>query len=365
MPRDKSIDALKGLAIILVVAGHAIPFGANVVTGGPGLVVLGAGLAIPNATAHGLPLSLIYSVHMPLFAFVSGLVMWPPRTTPLAVQLFKRARGLLIPFFAWLVITFFLNAGITPATVSLLPATLEAAVMGLAGLWYLYTLFVAAMIIALLERTPWPKRAIGASALVAMACSTGLLFKIPSILNFSNVLYLLPYVALGYLTSSVKPLILNNRSTVAHIAVAVFVPLFYLRHPFHMGGEQPLLALTKAMHTAGFRGVFVIRMLVPYVSAAAAAIALMSVYIGRSGFLVRVQAWIGQRSLGIYAIHALILTPLLKSGMTNPWLLTVLSLAGSTAITIVIERVPYLNGILLGQWKRKVNPIQLVEPRSV
>ena len=90
--RLEHIDALKGLAIILVVMGH----------------VLSSFYADPYQIYATGPRSsmmlfrIIYSFHMPLFMFLSGYVTlrlhdWSIQTC--AMTLWKRFRALVIPFF--------------------------------------------------------------------------------------------------------------------------------------------------------------------------------------------------------------------------------------------------------------------------
>ena len=75
--RDDRIDALRGLAIALVVLGHSLvrmlPASA---TAAPGLQ-FEAGLGwVPVSMMANPLLNVIYSFHMPLFAFLSGFVLF-------------------------------------------------------------------------------------------------------------------------------------------------------------------------------------------------------------------------------------------------------------------------------------------------
>lgn len=77
------IDALRGFAILLVIAGHVI----QTLYGTDGLVF-----------------RYIYSFHMPLFVFLSGFVSYKIETWK---SVGKRFLQLIVPFFCYNVITFF------------------------------------------------------------------------------------------------------------------------------------------------------------------------------------------------------------------------------------------------------------------
>lgn len=79
MKRDNSIDLFKGLGMIFVVVGHA-----------------GAQMGV---------FSYIYTFHMPLFAFVSGLFLNPNCSFGFYVR--HKANRLLVPFFLWSILFWF------------------------------------------------------------------------------------------------------------------------------------------------------------------------------------------------------------------------------------------------------------------
>lgn len=86
--RDDRLDALKGFGIILVVFGHALRG------------VYEAGL-IQNAAIFHLVDDAIYSFHMPLFFFMSGLVFYPKLSTPLRPGIASTTLRMIYPIFVW------------------------------------------------------------------------------------------------------------------------------------------------------------------------------------------------------------------------------------------------------------------------
>jgi fucose 4-O-acetylase-like acetyltransferase len=77
--RRRDIDALRGVAICLVIAGHL------------GFADLGATWLV----------GVIYSFHIPLFVFMSGYVLWRPDAQPTRKWLARRFQGLMLPYIAW------------------------------------------------------------------------------------------------------------------------------------------------------------------------------------------------------------------------------------------------------------------------
>jgi fucose 4-O-acetylase-like acetyltransferase len=358
LSRDSSIDALRGLAIILVVLGHAIPDAAAVSHGGPGLVDLG-GFWVPMATASSLFLSFIYAFHMPLFAFVSGLVMWPPRGRSIPAGVVARVRSLLVPYLAWFVILFFVDRWVSGASQQFGPA-LTGSVLGRGGLWYLYALFISATAVICLAELPGSRWFLAASALGVVLWPKG---HLPDVLQLVGLLWIYPFVVLGYMTGPLKDWVMDHRPLTITAGLVGFVPLFYLRQPFHVVSAQPITQLAAAvgriavaMHAAGIRGGYLLSLLffplvsVPaYGCAVAAIFTLFALYLGRVGRLIDLQAWFGRKSLGIYAVHGPLLWWLVSRGVKNVLVLTVLALGVSALATAVLERIPILDSVLLGR----------------
>jgi len=367
LSRDQSLDALRGLAIILVVLGHAILDAGAVLRGGPGMVNMGP-FWIPLSTASNVPLSLLYTFHMPLFAFISGLVMWPPRRAPLAGGITGRVRGLLIPYMAWFLVLYAANWSPRPAG-GFGPALLDAA-LGRGGLWYLYALFVCATAVLCLARARGSRFTLPVSALVAILCSTGWIFAVPNVFYLSNVLWIYPFVVLGYMVAPLRAYVLEHRWHVAAAGLAIFLPLFYLRYPVHVPSLQPINRLASATGTSGGIGARVLgsalpvlAALLPYACAAAAVLALYGLYAGRGGRVIDAQAWLGRKSLGVYAMHGPIVWWLASHGLRQVVVLTIASLGLAAIATALLERTPLLGAALLGRRTGGVRePVGLTVP---
>lgn len=364
MQRDHSIDALRGLAIVLVVAGHAMLFSSAQFEAGPGIVFgIAAFFGIPMSTLTDPVFNVIYSFHMPLFAFVSGVVLWPPRDKPLGAQFANRIRGLLVPYFAWFVVLFFAAQAPTQAPAkAFLPSLADAAlgVSSQATLWYLYAIFICTVIVLCLERVPGSRWLLGAMAVASAVWSTGVVVATLPVLYVSDMTRIFPFVVLGYLLGPVKPEVARYRWQVLVVSLVAYVGLLYVRFPIYLPDLQPLSNVATVMHSAGLRGGFtvslVLRGLLPAACAAAAVAGLFALYLGRKGPLIEGQAWLGRRSLGIYAMHMPMIWWFVGLGVKNPAVLTVVAVVLCTALTLLLERIPGLNSVFLGQRGSSVRP---------
>lgn len=357
--RDAVADALKGLAMALVVLGHAVVTVSWVYHAGPGLVRLAGGWWVARDLAYNVPLNFINAFHIPLFAFISGLVAWKPVVRPLLDQLRRRAIGILVPYACWVVIYyFFLVRPISGAGLASYVGT--AAVNPWAGLWFLYALFVSWMVLLLVQRLPRHQWVLGLVAIVAME-ATALPASASHLLGFGDVLYILPFFAAGYLMAPMAGWIRERKWLVALVAAAACAVLFPMRFP--VLGEDPnwIQTVTHAFGTTlrlqyGVPGARFLMAAIPpvvrYGSSLAAIVAVFASYQALKGPALDSQAWVGRRTLGIYAIHQLLLSILLGLGVTNWIAMLVLALGLSVAITLVLERIPVVRGLLLGQWGR-------------
>jgi fucose 4-O-acetylase-like acetyltransferase len=292
---------------------------------------------------------------MPLFAFVSGLVMWPPRERPLRGEISSRARGLLVPYVAWFLVLYAIDWSPHPA--GGFGSALLDALVGRGGLWFLYALFVCTAVVLCLARGPRSRFVLPASALVAVVFSTGWLFAVPDVLYLSWVFWIYPFVVLGYLVGPLRAKVLDRPWIVVAVGLAAFLPLSYLRYPVHVPSLQPI---NRFRATGGAASVVaghvlpLLAALLPYACASAAVLALLGAYLGRGGWAIEAQAWLGRKSLGIYAMHGVFVWWFASHGLKNVIALTLVSLGLSALATAALERTPVVGRLLLGQ---QVGPI--------
>lgn len=125
--RNKTIDCLRGYAILLVVVGHAIQTVYGEVIGNQKLIFL-----------------VIYSFHMPLFFSISGYLAY--RGEKNLKWLKRRLTGLLIPFVSWTLI-YAIISGTLHSLGDLVIYLQDSFIYPHKSLWFLLVLFVMSTIL--------------------------------------------------------------------------------------------------------------------------------------------------------------------------------------------------------------------------
>lgn len=136
----KELDIAKGIAIMAVVLGHAFP---------------DADFGIENQIANFIH-SFVYGFHMPVFFFIAGLLSAKHKDDQAYPYIKKRAKKLLIPYFALSLVGLVLkqvfaseaNHAFSLSDSLMIP--LGQSPMG--GMWYLWSLFVMSLIFILFVR---------------------------------------------------------------------------------------------------------------------------------------------------------------------------------------------------------------------
>lgn len=133
--RNKCIDTIKGIAIILVVIGHCIQFGS-------GANVLESGSFFED------PLfKFIYSFHMPLFMLVSGYLFAYTTKRDTITIIKRKAKSILLPLIIWQTINLGINI--------ILGQSYTYTIFFLSyfhSFWFLRALFFCFMVILLMNR---------------------------------------------------------------------------------------------------------------------------------------------------------------------------------------------------------------------
>lgn len=207
------IDQLKGLAIILVVMGHVVQF-------------------CIHSSKHWLYED-IYVFHMPLFFFLSGLVVHGARqgsSRPLLVA--RKARQLLIPLLCWGgLMTLFLGE-------SYLDFLQHRYFY---GYWYLWTLFLLYAIFYLMDGfVAWLKRWPTAVFILLSGCIWlitrqlgGVIWNYPAVEKLAHISTLqefYPFFFLGVMVTrfNLSAWVVKHQSKVLTVALIAILPLLYL-----------------------------------------------------------------------------------------------------------------------------------------
>jgi len=176
----------------------------------------------------------------------------------------------------------------------------------------------------------------------------GLGRHVPNVLDLAEVLWIYPFVVLGYVVAPVREHVRKHRVRVVLAGLAAFVPLFWSEYPVFVPTSEPVERLGFFLRDAGVRGSFVPSLLVPYACAVVAVLVLYALYVGRDGRAIRRQAWLGRKTLGVYAASEVVMWPLVTHGVHSWPQLFALTLAGSLATTALLEKTPWLGPLLLG-----------------
>lgn len=132
--RIQWIDTAKGLAIILVVYGHALEG-----------VFYSVGM---NAQNYDFQHAIIYAFHMPLFFILSGFFLnsWLTRSPVIALK--QKAKTLLVPYIIWSIIqgTFMILAKSSSVSQMGWKRLLLIPINPIDQFWFIYVLFFAFVI---------------------------------------------------------------------------------------------------------------------------------------------------------------------------------------------------------------------------
>lgn len=129
------LDIAKGIGILFVVLGHIYAFNPNI--------------------KNGLFVVWIYSFHMPLFFIISGMLLKYRETDESTIKfVFKRVKGLLVPYFVFSIFTIAVLLLIEGATMSMLIVYIKRTIAGIGidTLWFLPVLFFSECIFILAKK---------------------------------------------------------------------------------------------------------------------------------------------------------------------------------------------------------------------
>ncbi|WP_295454179.1 acyltransferase [uncultured Thiodictyon sp.] len=271
--RDAWVDYAKAIGIVLVVYGHVARgvFNAGIPMDGP---------------LYRLVDSILYSFHMPLFFFLSGLFFFHSlrRRGPVALAA-NKVDTILYPYVLWSLIQGLTEVGLASYTNGnvTLPEVL-ALWDPRAQFWFLYALFMVIMTAILVYRRDtrgllWGLLAVSALAYVFQA-------SIPSLLHSYFVVKNFVFFALGVWFYTVKDRLMLHPGAWAAAGVAAFVAVQY--------GFHAQLGLICSDTGVASLVVAVVSIL---------AVASLSIWLAR--FPARWVLALGGASMAIYLMHVL------------------------------------------------------------
>ncbi|GEO70622.1 acyltransferase family protein [Levilactobacillus acidifarinae] len=288
--RIKWVDAAKGMAILLVVYGHALEgTHANIQF---------------NNLAYEYQHGLIYSFHMPLFFLLSGYFINSWLHRPAGVAIKQKVVSLLVPYVVWsilqgaLMVVMHSKSTVNHGWKTLLLIPIEP----LDQFWFIYAMFFGLMIIYFLWR--WTHRVIPA---ILISLIVILLTSNNQVWQFQNIAIATFYLGAGYyFKNNIGQMFLTNRWWFRG-ALILFIMFFSIAF-FYMSEllVNPLFKIVLA-----FLGSYVImemaQVIQPY----------WLVFLGRNSLEIYVSHWIFLAGSRTILIHFGILNAGVLVGVTT------------------------------------------------
>jgi fucose 4-O-acetylase-like acetyltransferase len=307
--RDIWIDALRGIAIVLVVAGHALR---GVETAG-----------ISTGALFGLLDVRFYAVHVQLLFFVSGLVvvrsLQRRGARPFAGS---RVSVLLVPMILWTYV--FLGVKLLAGPYQNQPVSwdvlLTSPVPGQLHLWFLWALFLMHLLVAALWALVPARRRTAAATGLFVASLAGTVVPLPAEVEVwaGMTIRFLPFFALGILLG-LEGVGSRRGRGVSLVAAAVALGAFVF-----------------APQIRAFSGSF----LLPSLLACLGAYFSASLLLSRTA-LMRVLGYLGASAMAIYVLHTIfsagLREALLAAGLTAPGPHLLLGIAAGVALPLIVR----------------------------
>ncbi|MFA5894318.1 MAG: acyltransferase family protein [Candidatus Shapirobacteria bacterium] len=321
--RDKVIDVARGIAIILVIIGHSIQY------------------SVP-AFDSNLIFRYIYSVHMPLFMFISGYTLFFSRNRININFLIKKFNLLVVPFFSWFIISFYLkNTYLTQSFITRLIQLLKSPDY---GLWFLWVLFLINIIFILLFFII-DKLKFYELEDIFIIFGIYLISIIPTnVLGLHLVKWYIVFFCIGYFVSKFKTILLKSLVNYQFLAVLLFVPFAY----FWNRTTPPSFNLYLGNHFTR-EIVTVITSLYLYLTPLTGIATILSV----SNIVSKLKysnifIFIGGITLEIYSLHTFFLHTHGQSFLNISY--TFFTTLASTILAIIIlKKIMFLRYILFGR----------------
>ena len=319
-PRNHHIDALKGVAIMLVVLGHSIQ------------------ATVPNMDTNWL-FCWIYSFHMPLFMFLSGYIAFGRN-----IDLRKKFRTLVIPFVVWYQISYLLQSLLSHHFSPYWPFIYRWLISPDWGLWFLWVLFLNFCLLKFVRAVANPS-VWWSEPVVAAGVYLLLQHPLVSAYGIGMASWYFAYFALGYFyVQYAKYIIMKPYLKFVMLLAAPFVGLTWNRLGMPTFWPQ-LTQFFVANHIPGITifGHIYLTIVVPVVGIGATYILVPK----NGGNWYKYLCFLGMATFDIYVIHQNILYGL-GSGAVLVATRFIFAISVSLAIAWVLRKSKIAAFLLLG-----------------
>jgi peptidoglycan/LPS O-acetylase OafA/YrhL len=275
--QDPSIQALRGLAVILLVAFHVI--GSS-----------NRGLRVPDSSVWHYSSLALEDIRMPLFTLISGYVyaMVPVTRWRDCPQLIKgKSRRLLLPLITVSTLMYILGR-VVPGTNfdDRDIAIWRVYFFGFQHLWFLQAIFIIFIVVSVLDSLGALDSKRRWFIIISIAAIADIVITVPVKFDFftvSGALGLLPFFLLGY--GLRRHALFDLRGVPAAATATVFVAIYTIRLLIIFGYYRPDEHVVKS------------------VGLVVATMGVVLIYSARNMINVKLLAWIGGFSFGIYLLH--------------------------------------------------------------
>ncbi|MEG0408684.1 MAG: acyltransferase family protein [Bacilli bacterium] len=341
--RNQLIDVIKAIAIILVIVGHSIQYG--------------AGEMFFNTQSYfdnGL-FKFIYSFHMPLFMLVSGyLFYFSTIKHSLNHNIKTRIFSLLLPIAIWTLPQFIYYIIQNSLNISIIQIILKFTSFMRNNLWFLWAVLLCSIIVLIVNRLFKDSVIIYIIGIVATLFVPDI---IPAVYKFMLPYFILGYLFNKYFTITFKRIfsVKKNQFICLGLSGLIFIILliFFNRDSYiYTSGFYILkesnylfqLAIDTYRFIIGlFGSIFIIS-------------SVKLVWNKLPKFIISSLSYIGKYSLGIYILSGYIfiyLLPLITAqniglDYVNVCLHSVVIMTISLVMSIIITKIPLLNKLLFG-----------------
>lgn len=278
--KDASVQSLRGLAVVLLVATHVYGIGDD------------NGLRVEGDTVGRYLVQSLEYLRLPLFTVISGYVYaLRPLSSPAALPGFVKgkARRLLVPLIPLTAIVVGLQMVGGAATYT--PSTADFArgyLYGYSHLWFLQAIFLVMLVVGLLDARGRLRTLRGWTAAWLVGAAVYVAVLLPTDLRFFSVdgaVYLFPFFLLGCALVRFVPALHAPR--VLGAALVVFA--------VSLGAQQVLLATDAEVAALPDRALGVV-------------VGTSGIYLlfrARRHLTSRVLAWVGGYAFTIYLLHTI------------------------------------------------------------
>lgn len=203
--RNIDIDALRGMATALMVVGHAIQL--NI-----------------SDFDNNVFFNMIYSFHMPLFMFISGMVAFNPQREINERLLVKKIAALVVPFLSYTVALYFYRGYFRSSSIFLW--IFDCVKSPDQSLWYLWILFLNYILLFFTYKIA---KYLGDFIFGAVIVISIVIYIKGMFIPYggSFCIWYIPFFFGGYLSSKYKKYIENWKSRIYFISMLLFIPISY------------------------------------------------------------------------------------------------------------------------------------------